>query len=443
MSETTARLIGRTGAVSGKDFTLGETARIGAAREAEIRIRAEGVSRIHARVWREGDGYWLEDAGSTNGTFLSGIRVRKDRLRHLDVVTLGRTVDLIFVSREGAAAAGPGAAPRPSVDARRVVSASLEPLDGSDAGTSIEVLRGEMTLGRADSNNVVVASPAVSKVHARVERTADGVFIQDLDSVNGTTVNATRIDTRVALGRHDRVTLAGVRSFRVSIERSGAGASADAGEPASESPSDSGPVFNQEWKTRLVWSAEELEELAQLAQPTPVPESAPPPEPPKPKRKAAAKPAKPAADTASTPKPREARAATPAESAPPPPAQPASEAPGHEPATELATIYAGREDKPGRVGIKVRLVGDTTHTLDTGTTTIGRSDTATLRLHDRKISRMHSEITVSDDAVAIADTDSVNGTLVNDTEITEPQTLRNGDRVKIGDMEWTVEITRS
>ena len=88
LTMATAKLIGRTGPIAGKDFVLGDTTRIGSAREAEIRIRAEGVSRIHARLWREDDAYWLEDAGSTNGTLLSGTRVRKDRLRHLDVVTL-------------------------------------------------------------------------------------------------------------------------------------------------------------------------------------------------------------------------------------------------------------------------------------------------------------------------------------------------------------------
>ena len=114
----TAKLIGRTGPVAGKDFVLGETTRIGAAREAEIRIRAEGVSRVHARLWREDDAYWLEDTGSTNGTFLGGTRVRKDRLRHLDVVTVGRTVALIFVSAE---AHGRPAEPHRAAPRRRAI----------------------------------------------------------------------------------------------------------------------------------------------------------------------------------------------------------------------------------------------------------------------------------------------------------------------------------
>ena len=126
-----ATLIGRTGAVAGKDYAVADTVSIGAARKADVRIQVEGVSRIHARLWREGDDYYLEDAGSTNGTFLSGLRIRKDRLRHLDVVTLGRSVDLIFVIRDDEPGAAAPALPR------GIISATLEPLDGADAGTSI------------------------------------------------------------------------------------------------------------------------------------------------------------------------------------------------------------------------------------------------------------------------------------------------------------------
>lgn len=266
-----ARLIGRTGAVAGRDFRFGDQARIGAARDMEIRIRADGVSRLHARVWREGSEYWVEDAGSTNGTFLAGIRIRKDRMRHLDVVTLGRDVDLIFVRDKGSD--GEDAALPPVVAPSRVVSATLEPLDGPDQGTAIEIPRGEMTIGRAASNHLVAASQAVSKVHVRLERTADGVFIQDLDSTNGTWVNGTRINAVTVLAHEDRISLADARSFRVAVEWSG---SAKAAQP----PPTRDQVFNQEWRTRLIWSTEEIEYL----EPAPPVAAEAPPEPP-PKRK--------------------------------------------------------------------------------------------------------------------------------------------------------------
>jgi pSer/pThr/pTyr-binding forkhead associated (FHA) protein len=386
-----ATLIGRTGAVAGKNYAVADVVHIGAAREAHVRIRAEGVSRIHARLWREGDDYYLEDAGSANGTFLSGIRIRKDRLRHLDVVTLGRSVDLIFVIRDDEPEA---AAP---VRPRGIISATLEPLDGPDAGTSIEVPKGEITFGRADSNNVVVDSRAVSKVHARLERTPDLVRLQDLGSVNGTFVNDIRIDLPVVLSLGDRISLAGVREFQVAIEPSGEPGDSSASTPLAEN----GPVFSQEWKTRLVWSAEEL---AELAAPTPVPAASPP------------------------------KVAAP----PPPPQEKAEPGPQSVSKAGLPTVFAGAPLVP--LPPRVRLVGATTHTLAPGATTVGRDVSATLRIDDRRASRAHAEIIVTTDEVTLEDKGSVNGTVVNGREIRTRQRLANGDRIKIGETEWTVEI---
>ena len=337
---------------------------------------------------------------------------------------------------------------------RGILSAALEPLDGPDVGTPVDIPKGEITLGRASSNNAVVESPAVSKVHARVERTADVVTIQDLDSVNGTFVNDTRIDTPVVLGRRDRISLAGVRSFQVNIERAGR----DTDTPASGPPSVTGPVFSQEWKTRLVWSAEELAELADLAQPTPIP--ATPPEPKKPARTPRAAPAKaapkaadvapdaaqPAATRTAEPKPAApAKPSAPPEPVAPakPPAPPKPATGSRAPAGETPTIFAasGGPEKAAPQERHVRLVGEPPCTLATGTTTIGRGTTADLRLDDRKASRAHARITVSVETVAIEDAGSVNGTIVNGKEIVGLQALVNGDRVKIGDTEWTIEIS--
>ena len=59
----------------------------------DIELRGdEFASARHARVEPRRDGVWIEDIGSTNGTFVNGIRLdRPRRLSHGDVVRVGET----------------------------------------------------------------------------------------------------------------------------------------------------------------------------------------------------------------------------------------------------------------------------------------------------------------------------------------------------------------
>ncbi len=80
----------------GRAFVVDATSvtRLGRAIEQEIPLPMDKtVSRLHARIVPEGDLYFLEDAGSANGTFANGLRVTGRRvLRAGDVLQLGATV---------------------------------------------------------------------------------------------------------------------------------------------------------------------------------------------------------------------------------------------------------------------------------------------------------------------------------------------------------------
>ena len=70
---------------------------IGRSQRAEISIEDDGISRVHARLRREGDEVMVEDAGSRNGTFVNGVKVVTPfRLADGDKIGLGRTTILKF-----------------------------------------------------------------------------------------------------------------------------------------------------------------------------------------------------------------------------------------------------------------------------------------------------------------------------------------------------------
>jgi hypothetical protein len=78
---------------AGSILTLADATRLG--RGAENAVRLDGddfVSGRHALIEPRVDGLWIEDAGSTNGTFVNGARVTTARLlRPGDVVRIGQT----------------------------------------------------------------------------------------------------------------------------------------------------------------------------------------------------------------------------------------------------------------------------------------------------------------------------------------------------------------
>lgn len=87
-----------SGINAGQVFALDGTDHvIGRGTEADLWLEDGGVSRRHARVTCRSDGkYFVEDIGSTNGTFVNGIRLTRERkLTPGDVVRIGET-DLRF-----------------------------------------------------------------------------------------------------------------------------------------------------------------------------------------------------------------------------------------------------------------------------------------------------------------------------------------------------------
>ena len=191
--------------------------RIGRQPAVEIELPFPGVSSFHARLFRgdlPGD-WWVEDLGSTNGTWVDGSRLSPRRpvpIRAGQRLRLA-TVDIVF---EGWSATARGAESTATL-ARRLIS-DLFGVVGGDAPTlTIESGPGHpisvrlairdrrYLVGRAEGGDLVLGSEHVSREHAAFVRSWDGVVASDLGSRNGVLVNGRAIvgATRIADG--DRI----------------------------------------------------------------------------------------------------------------------------------------------------------------------------------------------------------------------------------------------
>lgn len=121
---------------------------IGSSPECDVRVDSQSVSGRHCRLMRRGREFLIEDLASTNGTFVAGEKVQGPRVvRRGEAIMLGRDV----------------AMPWPDLSS--------------------------ITIGRLPENEIVIPLDMVSGRHARVEREGSRVFIVDLGSTNGVSLN--------------------------------------------------------------------------------------------------------------------------------------------------------------------------------------------------------------------------------------------------------------
>ena len=62
---------------------------VGRDQTADIRLKHRSISRAHCRFWMDGHECYVEDCGSTNGTYVNGERVEKRKLSSGDRVLVG------------------------------------------------------------------------------------------------------------------------------------------------------------------------------------------------------------------------------------------------------------------------------------------------------------------------------------------------------------------
>ena len=76
---------------SGKEIVVGRSS------ELDMVLVEEMVSRKHARIGYEDDHMFIEDLGSTNGTFVNGEKIKHARLKEGDRILIGTSILKVIV----------------------------------------------------------------------------------------------------------------------------------------------------------------------------------------------------------------------------------------------------------------------------------------------------------------------------------------------------------
>ncbi len=229
----------------------GDSLTIGRRKDNDIVIDNLAVSGHHARIDGVGDAFILVDLQSKNGTFVNERMVASHRLKHRDVISIGK--HQILFSLEQAPAAEE-ADPLPAVDRTMVMdtptyrsmvekSAAAPPRDPaprlpqgarlafvSGGKGSLKVSGNLFTLGRDPACDLVVRGWRVGRTAATLSRRPDGWYLSYIGGWSRPRVNGRPLRAPLRLADLDVIALGGVQvQFFVENEadREANGAAAD------------------------------------------------------------------------------------------------------------------------------------------------------------------------------------------------------------------------
>ncbi len=197
---------------------------VGRADENAIRLTDRNVSRKHAALRKNGEGWIVRDLESYNGTYVNGARVvGEQNIAHGDVVQLGdyrielvdeallpAPVPVAADPHQPAAAAAPAAMPgAPSPVQQR--PNRLVMVVGPTPGAEFPLDREYVTIGRGEDATIPINHTSVSRIHAEFFSLGAGRYeVVDKQSANGMRINGVELK-RGILEAGDAIELGDVR----------------------------------------------------------------------------------------------------------------------------------------------------------------------------------------------------------------------------------------
>lgn len=161
---------------------------VGRSKKCSLRLDTPEISAEHARFGYESGMFWVEDLGSTNGTFVEGHQVAgKQPFEPAGAVVLGRSVTIIGVNGPDQlqqTAAVPKKSQEVAVGGSYPVLLSKSEL--VRPARLVMQLGGVVNVGRDPSSDIWLGAPHVSRKHCSVALSKSGIVAITDYSTNGT-----------------------------------------------------------------------------------------------------------------------------------------------------------------------------------------------------------------------------------------------------------------
>lgn len=175
------------------------------------------VSGRHARVYKDGEGYVVEDLRSTNGTYVNDKPIARQTLADGDVIGIAKHTVVFTLhggepaddrTRETRALVDSGAAPKTAIPTAQGRIGKITVRSG-DTGQSEYVLSAVTTMiGKADTAQIRLKGWFKPQNAAAIARKGAGFTIAPMDAT--VTVNGARISARRDLASGDVIEVGGV-----------------------------------------------------------------------------------------------------------------------------------------------------------------------------------------------------------------------------------------
>jgi len=177
-------------------------ARVGSAADCTIVLTVAGVAAHHCEIETLGGQSTVRPIDGTAPTVLNRRQItQKTPLKPGDLLLFGRVGCRVSSDRPVSATAPPPSARKPGEDARTRVRNTLPKymlrgVSGATFGKTF-ALTGTMVIGRQNDSDIPVPAEEISRHHARLQVTPEGVLVEDMGSANGTFINDKRVQNGV------------------------------------------------------------------------------------------------------------------------------------------------------------------------------------------------------------------------------------------------------